>query len=153
MHTSGCQTYGMFSEGPSNQPYIKEIGNRMPPMCKELNTVFVSEKRDGDGDDGDDVYSPSDVLCDLLGLEVSTYVESLRRDRRCTIRPFRAPQAPNRVKNHISKYRAASSIWRASGRKLLRVCISLYNNDTFATPQLATNSARIPTIYGRLRKL
>ena len=132
MHTADCRSYGMFSEGASSEPYIKAIKRGESPMSKDLNTAVVAEKQDGDDDD--DVYSPSDILCDLLEAEVSTYVESLQRDRRCMLCPFRAFQAPNRVRNHISKYHVASNIWCASGRKQLRVCIALYNNDSFITP-------------------
>ena len=48
--------------------------------------------------------------------------------------PFREPQGPCRVRNHILNYRVRRNIWCASGRKQLRVCIALFDNDSFANP-------------------
>ena len=94
-----------------------------------MNTYIRKKKQDDEG------YIPSDAICDLLGgWVVSTYVESIKRDRRRMLVPFRVFQAPYRVRAHISNYHVGSNIWCASGRKQLRVRITLYDNDSFAVP-------------------
>ena len=85
-------------------------------------------------EDAEDDCCPSDELAQLMTQEDAGYRKSLKRDRRCMMCRLREPRRPRRVGNHVLNYHAVRNIWRASGRKQLRVFTAMYDNDSFATP-------------------
>ena len=127
---SGGRNYGMFSEGASNAPYAgcKLVEDTKPRVGGGDGTQM------GGGEAEDEDISPSDELAQLMMQEVATYRKGVKRGRRCMLCPFREFQGPCRVRNHILNYHVRRNTWCASGRKQLRVCIALFDNDSFATP-------------------
>ena len=115
--------HAMFSEGASGGPYIR-------------NRPKYGGREDSVGDAGsphgeEEKCTPSGDLSKLLNLEAEQYrrIMKKQRDHRCALCPFREFPRPCKVLAHVSNYHVASNNWVASGRKQLRVCIALYDND------------------------
>ena len=73
--------------------------------------------------------TPFQTFTELLSSEVSNYLDGGISSCRCALCPFREFSRPCRVRQHVETYHCIRNNWCASGRKQMKVCIALYDND------------------------
>ena len=107
-----------------------------------------------------DRCSPSECLRSLLQQELEEYLRIAGKSSRCALCHFCDFYRPFRVKGHVENYHAEESSWRYTGKKQLRVCIALYDNDMMSSEIIAKppsnylrRSARIIREIALLRPL
>ena len=73
--------------------------------------------------------TPFMALADLLDREVSNYLAGGVTSCRCILCPLREFSRPCRVRMHVERYHARRGRWCASGKKQMKLCVALYDND------------------------
>ena len=70
-----------------------------------------------------------DAMRKLLKAECAMYIRKVGKDCKCALCPFRSFTRPCRLQEHLEKYHTEEYNWCASGKKQLRACCALYDND------------------------
>ena len=102
------------------------------------------------GEYGDEQITPSMAFAELLDKEVSNYLAGGVTSCRCALCPFREFSRPCRVRLHVERYHSRRDKWCASGKKQMKLCVALYDND------METNESgfiAMPNIWMAVRQM